>query len=106
MTVTVAVPGFVLFSYRTSYPSAGTVSEPALTVTAAGGRVRLCQTGDTELNDRPADQIFDRFTRLENAEGVPGAGLGLWKVKEIVKAHNGRQSARVSGGVFTLEIDL
>ena len=78
----------------------------ALTVTAAGGRVRLCQTGDTELNDRPADQIFDRFTRLENAEGVPGAGLGLWKVKEIVKAHNGRQSARVSGGVFTLEIDL
>lgn len=69
------------------------------------GYVLLEASNDTDLPDGPADQAFDRFTTLQNAkEG--SAGLGLAYVKEIVKAHNGRASAYVSGGVFTLRVTL
>ena len=63
-------------------------------------------TNDTNLPDGTVDQVFDRFTRLDNAKDIPGAGLGLSHVKEIVKAHNGRASAKVEYGVFTLRISL
>ena len=69
------------------------------------GVVLIQAQNDTDLPDGPADQAFDRFTTLGNAkEG--GAGLGLSYVKETVKAHNGRASAAVSGGIFTLRITL
>lgn len=35
-------------------------------------------------------RIFDRFTRLENANGVKGTGLGLAFCKLAVEAHGGR----------------
>lgn len=69
------------------------------------GSVIIEASNDTDLPDGPADQAFDRFTTLQNAkEG--GAGLGLSFVKQTVKAHNGRASASVSGGVFTIRIAL
>ena len=69
------------------------------------GAVLLEAYNDTDLPDGPADQAFDRFTTLQNAkEG--GAGLGLSYVKESVKAHNGRASASVKDGIFTLRITL
>ena len=69
------------------------------------GVILIQAQNDTDLPDGPADQAFDRFTTLGNAkEG--GAGLGLSYVKETVKAHNGRASAAVSGGIFTLRITL
>lgn len=69
-------------------------------------RIIICQTNDTDLPDGNIDQIFDRFTTLENAKEKDGAGLGLSHVKEIAKAHNGRVSAKVNNGIFTLQIDL
>lgn len=69
------------------------------------GAVLLLAQNDTDLPDGPVNQVFDRFTVLENAkEG--GAGLGLSYVKQAVKAHNGRASAQVAGGTFTLRIIL
>ena len=70
------------------------------------GLVRLTAMNDTDLKPGSTDQIFDRFTRLENAQGKTGNGLGLSYVRDAVKAHNGRMSAAVSDGVFTLKITL
>lgn len=69
------------------------------------GSVMLRAENDTDLPEGPVNQVFDRFTVLENAkEG--SAGLGLAYVKQAVKAHNGRVSASVAGGVFTLRVTL
>ena len=69
------------------------------------GVILIQAQNDTYLPDGPADQAFDRFTTLQNAkEGDDG--LGLSYVKQTVKAHNGRASAAVSGGIFTLRITL
>ena len=71
----------------------------------ANGYVLLEEKNDTELPDGPVDQVFDRFTVLENAKNSENAsGLGLAYVKEIVKAHHGRATASVTGGIFTLRI--
>lgn len=67
----------------------------------------IWETGnDTDLPSGSVDQIFDRFTVLENASEIGGAGLGLASVKEVIKAHDGRVTANVADGVFTLRITL
>ena len=85
-----------------------------------GDRILLEASNDASLPDGSADQAFDRFTTLANAAASADpadagaadtcennhAGLGLSYVKEVVTALNGRASARVSGGVFTLRIAL
>ena len=68
------------------------------------GHILLETRNDTTLADGPADQVFDRFTVLENGKKEEGAGLGLAFVKDIVKAHKGRVSATVSGGIFILRV--
>ena len=68
-------------------------------------RIILQTENDADLPDGEADQVFDRFTTLENAE-EGASGLGLAYVKEIVKAQDGRCSARVRDGVFTLRVML
>ena len=71
------------------------------------GYVLIETRNDTDLPDGPADEVFDRFTTLENAAGRDDcSGIGLSNVKETVRAHNGRASAAVSGGIFTLRITL
>ncbi|MBP5719142.1 MAG: HAMP domain-containing histidine kinase [Abditibacteriota bacterium] len=77
-----------------------------LTVRQNGSRVEVLMSNDTDLPERSVEQVFDRFTRLENANGVPGAGLGLSRVREIVRAHNGRLTAKSAGGSFTLTVHL
>ncbi len=75
-------------------------------VSQEDGHCVIEASNDTSLANGNYDQAFDRFTRLSNAEGVPGAGLGLSHVKEIAKAHNGRVSARAADGTFVLRVSL
>ncbi len=77
-----------------------------LQVRYENGRVSLIASNDTSLPDGRVDQVFDRFTRLENAAELPGAGLGLSHVREIARAHNGRVIAEVRDGIFILRINL
>ena len=71
------------------------------------GHILLESANDARLPDGPVDQVFDRFTVLENAvDKEGGAGLGLAYVKDMVKAHKGRVTASVEGGTFTLRITL
>ena len=81
------------------------VSKACFTLKNEAGCVQLETSNDTDLPEGPADQVFDRFTKLQNAK-EEGAGLGLYNVKETVKAHNGRVSAVVANGMFTLRITL
>ena len=69
-------------------------------------RIVLTATNDAALSGEGAEQIFDRFVRLENAGDKEGAGLGLSFVKDAVKAHDGRVNAFAADGVFTIRIDL
>jgi two-component system sensor histidine kinase MprB len=50
----------------------------------------------------PADlpHVFDRFYRAEESRGMPGSGLGLSIVKQVVERHAGRVTAepRRAGG--------
>ena len=78
----------------------------AFSLRREGERVILRSENDADLPDGPCDQVFDRFTTLENAPDGAGAGLGLSCVKDIVLCHKGRASARVENGLFILEIDL
>ena len=82
------------------------LTKASFTLKKQGDRIIILQTNDTSLADGSIDQIFDRFTTLENAKDKNTVGLGLSYVKDIVKAHNGRVSANVKDNIFTLEIAL
>ena len=82
-------------------------SKAGFTLREENGHILIETKNDTTLPDGAVNQIFDRFTVLENAEGKEeSAGLGLSYVKQIVTAHNGRASAKVSEGIFTLRITV
>ncbi len=82
------------------------LTKAAFTLRKQGDRIIIQQTNDTDLPNGSIDQIFDRFTTLDNAKDKNAVGLGLSYVKDIVKAHDGRISAKVANGLFTLEAAL
>ncbi len=82
------------------------VSYASFTLEKNSDRIIIRIENDTTLPDGNIDQIFDRFTTLENAVGKDCIGLGLSYVKQTVNAYNGRASAKVNNGVFNLKIDL
>ncbi|MCJ7737726.1 MAG: ATP-binding protein [Anaerolineae bacterium] len=76
------------------------------------GREVQFTVSDTGQGVLPADskRIFDRFTRLENAEHTRGTGLGLAFCKLAVEAHGGRIWAESEPGAganfhFTLPVE-
>lgn len=76
-------------------------------LSSENGYVLFEARNDTDLPEGSLQEVFDRFTVLDNAANKEkGAGLGLAYVKEIVKAHNGRATAAVNGGIFTVRITL
>lgn len=42
------------------------------------------------ISEDQLPRIFDKFYRINQKESIPGTGLGLTVVKEIVEAHNGK----------------
>ena len=82
------------------------VSRAGFTLNKQNDRIKFYLTNDTNLPDGSCDQIFDRFTTLENNVETGGAGLGLSYVKDIVRSHNGRVNAEVKDGIMNIRIDL
>jgi len=82
------------------------LGEAHFTLKKEKDRVLLTQSNDTSLSADSIEQIFDRFTTLENADNTDSVGLGLSYVKDIVTSHNGRVSAKVKDGMFMLTIAL
>ena len=82
------------------------VGSAALNAREENGRFILEMSNPADLPDGEYDQVFDRNIRLANAAGQPGTGLGLNRVRDEVRAMNGRLSARVKDGVFTVRISL
>jgi signal transduction histidine kinase len=57
------------------------------------------------MDEEVVQRIFDRFYRGESAAGVPGSGLGMSIVKEIMDIHGGRieiSSKPLQGTTVTL----
>jgi signal transduction histidine kinase len=54
--------------------------------------------------------VFDRFRRGENAAGkIPGTGIGLTAVRDIVERHGGNITAEnrdTAGAIFTVRLPL
>jgi signal transduction histidine kinase len=54
--------------------------------------------------------IFDRFRRGRNAQGrIPGTGIGLAAVQQVVERHGGRvavESQEGRGTTFTVRLPL
>jgi two-component system sensor histidine kinase MprB len=57
-------------------------------VTVSDGRVSVRDHGPG-INEIDRDHVFDRFYRSPSARSMPGSGLGLSIVKQIVKTHGG-----------------
>jgi two-component system sensor histidine kinase MprB len=75
-------------------------------VKVAGGRVTVRDHGPgIDAADR--DRVFDRFYRSAAARSMPGSGLGLSIVKQVVKAHGGGVFAEpAEGGGAIVGFDL
>ena len=69
-------------------------------------RIILRASNDTDLPNGDCERVFDRFTKLKNAENSDSAGLGLSYVKNTVKAHNGRAAAKTENGEFIVTLAL
>lgn len=77
---------------------------------ARDGMLRTSVT-DTGIGISEADrrELFKRFFRARNAEGIPGTGLGLSIAKGIVEAHGGRvgvESQLGIGSTFWFELPV
>ena len=83
-----------------------TTGDVLLSVREDGGHAVIETVNDAPLKDGNREEAMDRFTRLENAEEKPGAGLGLARVRETVQAHNGRIRVIAENGKLSVRINL
>jgi two-component system sensor histidine kinase KdpD len=78
-------------------------------VTAAGNGAIEISVGNSgpAIAEREQARIFERFYRGAQARHVPGSGMGLAIVQQIMRAHNGHlrvASTPEDGTIFTLSI--
>jgi signal transduction histidine kinase len=79
-----------------------------VTLAEAGGLVGVeVRDHGVGIESTAHDRIFERFERAVGARGQGGLGLGLYLVREIVRAHGGDVSVSSTpgiGSVFTLRL--
>jgi two-component system sensor histidine kinase MprB len=83
-------------------------SSGPIDIEVAAGRLVVHDRGPG-IADADAARIFDRFYRADGARSLPGSGLGLSIVREVVERSGGRveASSRAGGGAtvgFTLPL--
>jgi two-component system OmpR family sensor kinase len=96
----------------------GNLVDNALRYTPPGGRVDVEVTVGTDtalltvadtgpgIPAEARERVFERFCRLAGAD-IPGSGLGLSIVRDIVALHRGRVSlSDTPGGGLTVRVDL
>ncbi|MUL43907.1 HAMP domain-containing protein [Streptomonospora sp. PA3] len=73
--------------------------EAPIEIVVREGRVEVRDRGPG-IDEQELSHIFERFYRAPSARGMPGSGLGLSMVHDIVAAHGGRvlASNRPDGG--------
>ncbi|HET8601233.1 MAG TPA: ATP-binding protein, partial [Segeticoccus sp.] len=80
------------------------------TVDEESGNARIvCRDTGIGIPEKDRAQLFTRFYRASNAteQAIPGTGLGLVIVRQIVEDHHGQlQLSSVEGQGTTLQIDL
>jgi signal transduction histidine kinase len=80
----------------------------SVSVRRAGGGVQLAVSdGGIGIDAAEQARIFDRFERAVSDGNVAGLGLGLWIVRQIVEAMNGRirvESQLGRGATFVVEL--
>lgn len=72
--------------------------------------IAVCDSG-IGIDEDNQKVVFNRFTRAEDLHGesIPGAGIGLALVKELVENHNGTitlESALGEGSTFTVTLPV
>ena len=75
-----------------------------------GGRVRVAvRDWGVGIPEAEQERLFTRFFRATTSQGIPGSGIGLSLVKELVQMHGGEisvQSSEGNGSVFTVLLPL
>jgi signal transduction histidine kinase len=86
-------------------PQGGEVRVACRTGNSPGGEGnRVCiETSDTGIGMAPLElaRVFERFYRADTSGKIPGTGLGMSIVKEIVELHQGEVSLESARGVGT-----
>lgn len=82
-------------------PAGGIVEVEAFSETANQQVVAKIRVTDTGVGIPPEvhAQVFERFHRIDPSHTMPGSGLGLSIVKEIVNAHGGEVQLESTPGV-------
>lgn len=102
-----------LLSNAIKYTDRGCISVTAdLGATAADGRqwtrISVADTG-RGMTREECDKVFKAFTRLADAQGTEGVGLGLSITKELVEMLGGKiklESCKGKGSCFTVYLPL
>ena len=78
----------------------------AVTVRLVGGRLIVADEGPG-IAEEDLGHVFDRFWRSDESRGMPGSGLGLSIVAQVVERHSGHitaEQAPSGGALFDLQL--
>ena len=77
-----------------------------VTVRLVGGRLIVADEGPG-IAEEDLSHVFDRFWRADESRGMPGSGLGLSIVAQVVERHSGHivaERAPSGGALFDLQL--
>lgn len=89
-------------AYKFSAQDRGVQMSAKLAATAGGAEVQISVSdAGIGMNPEQMARMFDKFYRADTSGKIPGTGLGMTLVKEIVERHGGRVLVDSALGVGT-----